>query len=177
MISLYAPENKAKVFEQKEWWLPDWDSLHYGQEFKADTPMMHQLYTLRLNVPRLNLVTVDNENSDYTTGTGYCKNCYLINSSENSEDCQYGKLFQNCKNCFDCSYVYNSEKLYECLNVKKSYTCSYLHNSSDCNNCFFSDDLIGCNFCIFSSNLRRMGEKSKRLPCYKDTKRRRIQKI
>lgn len=154
MISLYAPENKAKIFEQKEWWQEDWSPMDYGFDFDFSKSMTEQFYNMRNEIPRVNLVTVGNENSDYTTGTWYCKDCYLINSSENSEDCYYWKLFQDCKNCVDCTFVYDSEKLYQCLNVKKSYNCTYLHNSAECNNCYYSDDLVGCNFCIMSSNLR-----------------------
>ncbi|USN57709.1 MAG: hypothetical protein H6767_04945 [Candidatus Peribacteria bacterium] len=113
-----------------------------------------QFYELRQDVPRVNMVAVDNENSEYSTGTGYCKNCYLINSSEECEDCYYGKLFQNCKRCVDCAYVYDSDKLYQCLNVKKGYKSMYLHNSSECSDCYYSDDLIGCDHCMFCSNLR-----------------------
>ncbi len=154
MISLYAPENEAKIFEQKEWWQEDSSPLDYGFDFDFSKSMTEQFYSMRNEIPRVNLVTVGNENSDYTTGTWYCKDCYLINSSENSEDCYYGKLFQDCKNCVDCTFVYDSEKLYQCLNVKKSYNCTYLHNSAECNNCHYSDDLVACSFCMMSSNLR-----------------------
>lgn len=154
MISLYALENTAKVFEQKEWWQQDWDPMDFGFEVDVSMSISRQFYQLRQAIPRLNMVTVDNENSEYTTGTGYCKNCYLINSSEDSEDCYYGKLFQNCKKCVDCSYVYDSEKLYQCLNVKKGYNSVYVHNSSECADCYYSDDLIGCHHCMFCSNLR-----------------------
>ncbi len=154
MISLYAPENKACIFEQKEWWQEDWNPMDFGREFDFTKSFNDQFYEMRTKVPRLNLVTVDNENSEYTTWTGYCKDCYLINSSENSENCYYGKLFQDCKNCVDCTFVYNSEKLYQCLNVKKSYNCMYLHNSWECNHCYYSDDLIACDHCILCSNLR-----------------------
>lgn len=154
IISLYAPENDAKVFEQKEWWQDDWNPMNSWFEINLEKDLNSQFTKLRKEIPRLNLVTVDNENSDFSTWTGYCKNCYLINSSENSEDCYYWKLMQNCQNCVDCSYVYDSQNLYECLNVKWAYKCNYLHNSNNCDNCHFSDDLIGCNFCMFSSNLR-----------------------
>jgi len=30
----------------------------------------------------------------------------------------------------------------------------YLHNSTDCNFCYYSDDLIACDHCMFCSNLR-----------------------
>lgn len=154
MISLYSPENEAKIFDQKEWWQEDWDPMDYWFFPDYEKSINSQLFNLRNQIPRLNLVTVDNTNSDYTTWTWYCKNCYLINSSENSENCYYWKLFQSCSNCTDCSYVYDSEKLYECLNVKKGFKSIYLHNSNNCSSCYYSDDLIGCDHCIFSSWLR-----------------------
>jgi len=154
IVSLYAPENEAKVFEQKEWWQDDWQPMDSWFNVNLDESINSQLKKLRLSVPRLNLITVDNENSDFTTWTGYCKNCYLINSSEDSENCYYWKLMQNCQNCVDCSYIYDSQKLYECLNVKWWFNCIYLHNSNNCNNCYFSDDLIWCHNCLFSNNLR-----------------------
>ena len=127
------------------------DSWFY---INLDKSINLQFEKLRWDIPRLNLITVDNENSDFTTWTGYCKNCYLINSSEDSEDCYYWKVMQNCQNCVDCSYIYDSQKLYECLNVKKSFNCMYLYNSNNCTNCYFSDDLIWCSNCLFSNNLR-----------------------
>ena len=166
IISLYSQENEAIIYDQKEWWQNDWDPMDSSFEVDLSKSIMSQIYNLRLKIPRLNIVTVDNENSDYTTGTWYCKNCYLINSSEDSENCYYWKLFQNCKNCVDCSYVYDSEKLYECLNVKKWYNSIYLHNSSECSSCYYSDDLIWGNFCMFCSNLRNANYyfENKKLP-------------
>ena len=154
MISLYAPENDVKVFEQKEWWQDDWESMDFGFEFDENKSLDEQFLKLREDVPRVNLVWFDSKNSDYSTWTAYCRNCYLINSSENSEDCYYWKLIQNCQNSADCSYIYDSQNLYECLNVKWAYKCQYLHNSDNCDSCYFSDDLISCKDCMFSSNLR-----------------------
>jgi hypothetical protein len=89
MVSLYAPENEAHIFEQKEWWQEDWNPMDFGREFDFTKSFNKQFYEMRIKIPRLNLVTVENENSEYTTGTAYCKDCYLINSSENSQNCYY----------------------------------------------------------------------------------------
>lgn len=154
IISIYSPDKPYKVYSQEVWWSDKWDWLDYGQDVSFSEPIFSQLDKLRKNVPLQNVVTVDNENCDYTTGVGYSKNCYLINSSENSENCYYGKLFQNCKNSVDCSYVYDSDFLYQCVNVKNSFNCTYLENSQDCNNCHYSEDLVWCNDCMFCSWLR-----------------------
>jgi len=67
MVSLYAPENKAKIFEQKEWWQEDWDPMDFGLDFDFNESFDEQFHALRQEIPRLNLVTVSNENSEYTT--------------------------------------------------------------------------------------------------------------
>lgn len=154
IFSIYAPESDIKVYEREEWWSDNRDPMEFGQEISFDLPVQQQINTLRKNIPALNVVNVDNENCSYTTGVAYSKNCYLINSSENDEDCYYGKLFQTCKKCMDCSYVYDSEKLYQCINTKKCFNCMYLENSQECSSCYFSEDLISCNDCMFCTGLR-----------------------
>jgi hypothetical protein len=67
IISLYAPENDAKVFEQKEWWKDDWNPMDFGFEFDENKSLSEQFLKLRKDIPRLNLVTLDNENSDFST--------------------------------------------------------------------------------------------------------------
>ncbi len=77
----------------------------------------------------------------------------MINSSENCENCYYGKLLQTCRDVMDSSYAYDSELLYECFNVKKCYNCIYLSYSQNCFDCHFSENLKGCNNCFLSTNL------------------------
>ncbi|MDP7069273.1 MAG: hypothetical protein QF815_01995, partial [Candidatus Peribacteraceae bacterium] len=114
-----------------------------------------QYAKLHKAVPRMNLVTVANENSEFTTGTGYCKNCFLINSSENCEDCYHGKLLQKCSDSMDCSYLYDSQLCYECFSVYKSYNCQYLLFSQNCTDCFFSSNLNSCKNCFLCTNLHQ----------------------
>jgi hypothetical protein len=66
---LYAPENETKVFEQKQWWQDDWNPMDSGFEYDENKSVNEQFYNLRQEIPRLNLITLDNENCDYTTGT------------------------------------------------------------------------------------------------------------
>ncbi len=157
LISLYSPKpawgSPYKVFTQEEWNSDGWDPLQYGRDFDFNIPFFEQFFELVKEVPRLPLMQVSNENSPFTTGTGYCKNCHLINSSEYCEDCYYGKLLQNSKSSIDCSYLYDSEYCYECFSVYKSYNCIYLSYSSNCSDCWFSENLTGCKNCILCTNL------------------------
>jgi hypothetical protein len=159
MITLYAPTlpwgEAYKVYTQDEWHGDGWDAAEYGREFDFRRPAFEQLQELHKAVPRLGLVTIGNENSPYTTGTGYCKNCHLINCSEHCENCYYGKLLQNCRDCVDCSYTYDSELCYQCFSVHHCYDSRYLAYSYNCTQCLFSENLVGCTNCVFCANLQR----------------------
>lgn len=157
MISLYqahAPWGKPyTIYTQEEWHGDSWDPMDYGREFDFNRPFFDQFAELQKDVPRVTLISLGNENSPYTTGTGYCKNCHLINSSEYCEDCYYGKLLQSCKDSVDCTYLYDSQLCYECFSVYKSYNCAFVSFSSNCSDCFFSENLTACRNCFLCTNL------------------------
>lgn len=157
LITLYSPENEwaknLKIYSQEEWWSDKWDAIEYGKDFDFNRSFFEQFQELNLKVPRTNLMQINNENCPYTTGTGYCKNCYLINCSENTRDSYYGKLVQTCSDVLDSDYTYNSELLYQCFNVTKCYDCKYLSYSQNCSDCYFSENLKGCRNCFLCTNL------------------------
>ncbi len=150
-----------KIYDQDEWRSDNWDPLSYGRDFNfTRNPVpsgaegfFEQFGKLQKDVPRMSLISLGNENSNFSTGTGYCKNCYLINSSENCEDCYYGKLLQKCSDSMDCSYLYNSQLCYECFSVYDSYNCEHLSFSQNCRDCLFSSNLTGCSNCCLCTNL------------------------
>lgn len=152
LVSIY-PDQKFKIVSHEEWWEGDWDPMNYGRDFDFSQEFFKQFQEMNLEIPRVALVQVGNENSPYSTGTGYCKNCYLINCSENCEDCYYSKLLQDCKDVWDSCYAYDSELLYQCFNVRGCYNCVHLSYSQNCNDCFFSENLTGCKNCLLCTNL------------------------
>lgn len=157
LVTLYDPQSSwnkdLKIYSYDEWWSESWDGLTYGRDYDFSRGFFEQFDQLRRSVPLVNLMQVDNENSPYTTGTGYCKNCHLINCSENCEDCYYGKLMQKCRDCMDCDYVYESELLYNCFYDKKCYNCVGVSYSQNCTDCYFSENLKGCRNCFLCTNL------------------------
>lgn len=157
LISLYPNEAAwgapYKVYSPEEWWSDQWDALEYGRDFDFSRPFFEQFAELQKAVPRIALISMGNENSPFTTGTGYCKNCHLINSSENCEDCYYGKLLQKSRDSVDCSYLYDSERCYECFSVYNSYNCVHLSYGQNCSDCYFSENLSGCKNCFLCTNL------------------------
>ncbi len=157
IVAIYRAEPMArrKVYALDEWHSETWDPLSFGRPFDFSRPFFPQLGELLQDVPTMGVVTLGNENCDYTTGTAYCKNCYLINSSEYSEECSYGKLFQKCRNSYDCHYLFDSELCCQCFSVYHSYQCSFLSLSKNCSDCHYSTGLIGCKNCFLCSNLER----------------------
>lgn len=153
LISIYSPEKPYKIYPQDYWFSDKYDPLEYGRNFGFSRGFFEQFMELKLEVPRANMVTMQNENSEYTTGTAFCRNCYLINSSEHCEDCYYGKLFQNSKDCVDCSYIYDSEICYECFNVRGLYNCKFVYNSTNSSDCSYCDNISRCKNCFLCTSL------------------------
>lgn len=157
IVSIYAPDpivgEPLKIYSQEEWKSDVWDPMRYGRDYDLGKSFFTQFAALQRDVPRMALISLGNENSGFTTGTGYCKNCYLINSSEYCEDCYYGKLLQRCKNAVDCSYLYDSDLCYEAFSCTKCYGCQWLSYSQNCQECYFSSNLRGCHDCCLCTNL------------------------
>ncbi|KKU78856.1 MAG: hypothetical protein UY05_C0046G0001 [Candidatus Peregrinibacteria bacterium GW2011_GWA2_47_7] len=119
--------------------------MNFLQEFEA----------LRLKMPRLYNINVGCENSDYCTHADKDKNCYLVFAINFSEDCMYGGIVLNSKDCVDCLNCEYSELCYECVDIDHCYNCIFsqdLKNSSDCHFCY---DCVGSKNCFGCVGLRQ----------------------
>lgn len=180
-ISVYHQEPlwgpPYKVWTHDEWNAESVDFISEGRPFDFSRPFFEQFGRLHKDVPRLGSMVIGNENSDFTAGTGYCKSCYIINSSEYCEDCYYGKLLQSCKDSVDCSYLYDSELCYDCFSVYKSYHCVFVSFSTNCRDCFFSANLTGCSNCCLCANLHQKQYHFRNEPLPKAEYERRMQEF
>lgn len=154
MISLYNPTAQLTVYCPSCWWKDDWDPSDFGQDIDWQRSLLQQYLAVRKRVPRLALINLNSENSEYTNMSADNKDCYLLFASENNENCSYGKLVQSCKDCFDNCFIYNSELLYQCINVRNCYRSIYLQDCQDSRDCGYSIDLKGCSNVWLSSNLQ-----------------------
>jgi hypothetical protein len=59
----------------------------------------------------------------------------------------------NDKDVYDSMYTNESTLCFQCISVNNGYGCFALEESSDCKESYFSYQLLGCDHCIFSSNL------------------------
>ncbi|EKD76710.1 MAG: hypothetical protein ACD_43C00014G0001, partial [uncultured bacterium] len=153
ILTLYRPEDNFTVYCQTCWWNDDWDATAFGQEIDWHRSLLEQYNEVRRRVPRLALVNMNSENSDYTNMSDGNRSCYLLFAAEQNENCSYGKLVQSCKDCFDNSFIYNSELCYECINVRNCYRSIYLQDCQNSRECGFSTGLKSCSNVFLSSNL------------------------
>lgn len=168
VISIYAPEAPYKIYSQEEWNDDAFEAAEYGRPVDPDHSFFEQFESLRRDVPRMAVVTIANENAEFTTGTGYCKDCYLINSSEYCENCAYGKLYQKCRDVFDSAYMFDCELCYGCYSLHGCTRCTEVYFSHNSHDCLFSSHLIGCKNCILCTDLVQKEYHIRNVSCTKE---------
>ena len=89
-ISLYHDKTSFPVYCALCWYSDNWDPLKSGKDYDFNKPFFQQFSELTDIAPRLALVSYQSTNSDYTNFAARNKNCYLIVSSANCENCLYG---------------------------------------------------------------------------------------
>lgn len=110
---------------------------------------------LRLGTPRLYNINVNCENSDYCTHSDKNKNCYLVCQINFCEDCLYGGVVLESKDCVDCFYCEYSELCYECVDCDHCYNCRNSQDIKNCSDCAYCYDCIGCKNCLGCVGLRQ----------------------
>lgn len=153
MISTYSPDKQYKVYQQDIWESDKRDGLARWMEFDFSKAFTEQFQALHTKIPVQWLISQYNENCDYTSICGYCKNCYLLTASENSEDCFYGHVIQTCKDVIDCCFAFDSERSYGCVDIKKCFNCFYAVNCYNSHDCYYTVNLENCDHCFLSNNL------------------------
>lgn len=142
------------VMLEEEWRGEHFNPFSFGKKVDFSRPFFEQYAELHKTVPRMSIVNLQNENSPYTSHTGYSKNCYLLPCSEHCEDCYYGRFLQKCRNCVDCTTAHRAELCYQCFQIEDCYRCAFLSLGIGCSDCYFSENLLGCQHCLFCDNLR-----------------------
>ena len=153
-VSTYAPGKSYKIYHPDAWYGDKWDAMDYARDFDFSRTFFEQMDELMKDVPRLGIDIVNCENSYYCNFCGDDKNCYLDIAGEANEDCYFNLFVKHSTNTVDCTFVYNSELCYECINC---YDCYNVQNSmycENCSDCYFCYDLKGCTNCLFSYGLR-----------------------
>ena len=154
IIAMYPADAPFPVYEAKAWYGDDWDPLEYGQDFDFDRPFFEQFAELQKKVPRMALISIDNENADFTSYALKNKDCYLIYTADFNERCYYGRFSDRNYNCVDFDFTADGTQCYE---VTDTVNCNRVFFSQLCENShelLFCYNVKGSNNCLFSANLR-----------------------
>ena len=154
IISIYSPDKSFIVYSQEAWWSDSWDSRVYGRDFDFSRSFFDQFYELRKAVPRLALMNVRSENSEYCNITNSDKNCYLVFGGDFCEDCMYSIFSMYCKDTMDVYWVNKSEMTYDCIDCTQCYNIKYCQYSHRCRDSVFLFECRSCENCAFSVGLR-----------------------
>ncbi|MDA2922229.1 hypothetical protein MYX07_03100, partial [Patescibacteria group bacterium AH-259-L07] len=154
IIAMYSSEVAFPVYCRSCWYSDKWGGLEYGQGYNFSLSFLEQFKKLMHTVPRLALQVDNCVNCDYTNQIVDSKNCYLVSSASDNEDCMYSHRILNSKNLVDCFLLLKSENCYESI---ECWDCSQLifsENAADNFNLLFCYDARGSQNCFMSSNLR-----------------------
>lgn len=154
IISMFKPNTGLKVYSKDFWWSDSWDALEYGKPFDFTRPFFAQFQELNQAVPQLNLIVLNDYNSDYTNYTSGNKNCYLCFAGNNSMDCFYSYNAEKSRDCADCYFVYDSELCFELIHSEGCYNTNYSLNCKNCVDSWFLEDCFSCHDCFMCFNLQ-----------------------
>jgi hypothetical protein len=115
IISFYPPEFRAPVYEKDYWWSNGWDARSFGRPIDFTQPFFPQFAAMRASVPRMNMVVSHCDNSDYAPYSLYCRNCFMVISSLNSEDLRYCFQANFSSSCVDCALCMRCGLCAECI--------------------------------------------------------------
>ena len=104
--------------------------------------------------PRMGIMIVNCENSDFCSYTWDAKDCYFDIAGESNYKCHYNLFVKYCENCIDNTFVYNSQQCYESIFCYECFDLQYCEYAETCNNCFYCYDIKSCSECILCTNLR-----------------------
>jgi len=153
IISCFAPNSKFKIWHLDEWMSDELDAYKYGRDFDFSRPFFDQLFELEKDVPLSHMNVARNENSEFINNSSDCKNCYLIENSTEAEDSLYSLGLFYSKDCVDCFKAFKSENCYECINIEKCYGCYFCKDCVNCSESFMLEDCTGCKSCYGCTNL------------------------
>lgn len=153
IISFFPERTFFPVYCSPCWWSDKWDSLNYGQDFDFSRPFFEQFHELMKRVPKMAVLNLNNENSDYNTFVAFSKNTYMSPGSYYMEDCYYCRKSQYCKDSLNSNFLDHCELMSNSANCRNCYNSHFLINCRNCNNCQYVAHSSSCHNCFMCVNL------------------------
>jgi hypothetical protein len=152
ILSRYAPEYPSKVYDSDYRRSVEWDPKEYGIEY-THGKFLEQLKQLKEVIPKVWLITVNCQNSEYTNHCMNNKNCYIVSLTAEAEHCYYGRYLVNAFKTMDCFDVLDTSHLYDCTRIIKSQTCIHCDDVENSENIYFSHSVKNSQNIIFGFNV------------------------
>lgn len=149
--TMYHPSTWIKSITAEEW--ETIDTVDYGQKYDFSLTFLEQFTELFYKVPKVWLITVNNENWKYDNFSSDNKNTFLNADIMYSENVSYSTTIKNVKNWYDLLQVNDSDLVYDCLCSRNLTKCINVRYSSNCYDSGFSVTCRNCSHCRFCDNL------------------------
>jgi len=154
IVSIYSPDKPYKVYHQDVRYTDQRDPMDYGQNIDQSKTFFEQFGELYSKIPKMALININNENSQYANYISNAKNCYMSSICYyNCENIYYSNWTMSSSDCSDCYHIIDCQRCIGCTDWEKLQSCYYLHSSNNTNFSYFSAFLENCSDCIFCNNL------------------------
>ncbi len=167
IISMYHEDQPFPVYENDYWWSDKWSPFDFAQEFDFSKAFFPQYHKLTQKVPRFATANVNCENSQYSNFAWSARNCYLIFGCVRDEDCLYGHIVWDSKDCMDNLYIFRCQWCSNCTDCLDCYNTHFSTECAHCTDCYFSHDCRSCRNCFGCVNLRNKEYYFLNQPCTK----------
>ncbi|PID34831.1 MAG: hypothetical protein CR971_01235, partial [candidate division SR1 bacterium] len=137
IISIYSPDKPHKVYDQKNWRSDQRDALEYGRDFDFSKTFSEQFNALFIEVPQSAFLNLRNENSEYNNFISDCKNCYYCYDIIDTEDTLYSTRIKKIQDCVDNFDIVQSNNSYQCIVGDNLRKCYFTYHCQDCNDSQF----------------------------------------
>ncbi|PID70080.1 hypothetical protein CSB37_03660 [bacterium DOLZORAL124_38_8] len=154
LISPHAPEYKLNVISKNDFLNEKDSGLNYGRNFDFSRPFFEQFKELQIVSPRWDRMSLNAENSNWTTNSISLKNCYLVYSSTYLEDCLYCDRVDKSSDVVDCEDVKNSELCYGSLFLENCFEVLWSKKIKQSTRSAFLQDCRNCSHCICCVGLK-----------------------
>jgi len=112
LISIYHPDVKMNIVDQKYWWSDEWDPFDYGKEFDLSRDFFTQWKELRDKIPFQSMSNSKAVNSEYCNVAEESYDSYLCTASWKVERTMYSDSIYEIKDSVDLCVVHKSEFCY-----------------------------------------------------------------
>ena len=167
IVSNLPPNTPFPVYHLEDWWKHPVPRTSFGRDIDFNRPFFDQFLELRNEVPAESVRLWNCHNTEFANYSTRCKNCCMVWSQNQSEECLYidGGGFN--KNSIlgwstlraECSYaMYRVDTMFQCYFCDLCWGCSdswYLRWCKDCHYCFGCCHLNHKRYCIFNKQVTK----------------------